>query len=509
MKVGFSMNRSLAIFTLLLPLLLFGSLSCGSSHTNQGDSDRRAGATFCEEHQITEDQCPYCKPSLVEILGFCKEHDVPEAFCHLCRPAMIPAFKSVGDWCEEHNRPESQCDLCSLSSDGNLPGSGNLDRSSEWEPASRIHQSPTVYCTTQDNFVRFDNAEIAKQAGLEFHRLESQNISKTLQCNAEVAYNENRYARISSQVPGIVSEVHRNPGDTVEEGDALLSITSSHLGAAKAAYLQAQASVALWQRNYTQVKKLLERGVSTAKELLETETHLAESRIEQSQAEQTLLSYGLSSEAVEELSDSGDTSARYTVTAPFTGVVVNRDATIGELVDPARSLFAIADLSLMWAFIDIHESDLREIRVGQPVLLQVAGLPGEPFVGNILWVSSQVNPGTRTLRARAEFDNSRGLLRANMFASARITLRHRESALLVPEDAVQWEGCCNIVFVKNSDTEFEPRKVHLGVATDNAYELLSGVEEGEEVVTQGSFLLKTEILKGNIGAGCCEIDPGS
>jgi cobalt-zinc-cadmium efflux system membrane fusion protein len=96
-----------------------------------------------------------------------------------------------------------------------------------------------------------------------------------------------------------------------------------------------------------------------------------------------------------------------------------------------------------------------------------------------------------------------------MFARARITLRHRESALLVPEDSVQWEGCCNIVFVRNSDTEFEPRKVHLGVATGNVYEVLSGVKEGEDVVTQGSFLLKTEILKGNIGAGCCEIDPGS
>ncbi|MDP6669785.1 MAG: efflux RND transporter periplasmic adaptor subunit [Candidatus Krumholzibacteria bacterium] len=503
------MNRTLATFALLLPLLLFGSLSCGSSHTKEGDSDRRAGVAFCEEHQIAEAQCPYCDPSLVQILGFCKEHDVPEAFCHLCNPAMIPAFKSVGDWCEEHNRPESQCDLCGLSSDGDLPGPTDTGSTSEWEPASRSQQPPTVYCRTQDKLIRFDNAEIAKQAGLEFSSVESQSISKTLHCNAEVAYNENRYAQISAQVPGIVSEVHRNPGDTVKEGDALLSITSTHLGAAKAAYLQALASVALWQRNYSQVKKLLERGVSTAKELLEAETRLAESRIEQSQAEQTLLSYGLSSEAVETLPENSDTSARYTVTAPFAGVVVNRDATIGELVDPARSLFAIADLSRMWAFIDIHESDLREIREGQPVLLQVEGLPGEAFAGNIQWVSSQVNPGTRTLLARAEFDNSRRLLRANMFARARITLRHRESALLVPEDSVQWEGCCNIVFVRNSDTEFEPRKVHLGVATGNVYEVLSGVKEGEDVVTQGSFLLKTEILKGNIGAGCCEIDPGS
>jgi cobalt-zinc-cadmium efflux system membrane fusion protein len=113
------------------------------------------------------------------------------------------------------------------------------------------------------------------------------------------------------------------------------------------------------------------------------------------------------------------------------------------------------------------------------------------------------------LQARAALDNAHGHLRAHMFANASIAVRDRVAALVVPTSAVQWEGCCNVVFVKRSNTEYEPRKVHLGITTGTVYEVLSGVREGEEIVTQGSFLLKTEILKGSIGAGCCEVDPGA
>ena len=82
------------------------------------------------------------------------------------------------------------------------------------------------------------------------------------------------------------------------------------------------------------------------------------------------------------------------------------------------------------------------------------------------------------------------------------------SALIVPREALQWDGCCNLVFVRHSDQLYEPRKVKLGYETDRFYLVDSGLRAGEEVVTTGSFLLKTEIMKGNIGAGCCEVEPG-
>ena len=91
----------------------------------------------------------------------------------------------------------------------------------------------------------------------------------------------------------------------------------------------------------------------------------------------------------------------------------------------------------------------------------------------------------------------------------RSAVRDHYAATVVPVDAVQWEGCCNVVFVRRSDVLYEPRKVTLGVNTGTVYEVLRGLRPGEEVVTQGSFLLKTELLKGSIGAGCCEVQPGT
>jgi cobalt-zinc-cadmium efflux system membrane fusion protein len=350
---------------------------------------------------------------------------------------------------------------------------------------------------------------VAEDAGFQFATVESRPISKIVECNAEIAYDGNSYAHIGAQVPGIIAEVHKDLGDTVKGGEPLVTITSTHLGAAKATYLQAAAAVALWQRNHSRETDLLDRGVSTEKDLIEAETRLSESRISLSEAKQALLSFGLSEKQIKDLRKSEDTSARYVVAAPFAGIVVDRHATVGEVVEPSRLLFAVADVSKMWALIDVYESDLLEIRTGQSVVLQVEGLRGEPIAGQITWVSSQVDPQTRTLQARAEFDNSLGLLRANMFAHAAITVRDHEPALVVPASSVQWEGCCNVVFVKNSETVYQPRKVHLGISTGTVYEVLSGVSRGEEIVTQGSFLLKTELMKGSIGTGCCEVNPGA
>jgi cobalt-zinc-cadmium efflux system membrane fusion protein len=357
--------------------------------------------------------------------------------------------------------------------------------------------------------VSFDSPEIADRAGFEYATVEARPLTEIVRCHAEVAYDGNRYAQISAQVPGIVSEVHKDFGDTVDSGDALVTITSTHLGAAKASYLQATAAVELWQRNHAREAVLLDRGASTERGLLEAGTSLAESRISLSAAEQALLSFGLSKPQVDALRRNEDTSARYVVTAPFAGIVVDRQATAGEVVDSSRPLFAVADVSRMWALIDVYESNLRHIEIGQPVVLQVEGLPGESFGGRITWVSSQLDPRTRTLRAHADFDNSGGMLRAHMFASASVSVRDRRPSLVVPAASVQWEGCCNVVFIKKSATEYQPRKVHLGIATGTVYEVLGGLDAGDEVVTQGSFLLKTEILKGSIGAGCCEIDPGA
>ena len=158
--------------------------------------------------------------------------------------------------------------------------------------------------------------------------------------------------------------------------------------------------------------------------------------------------------------------------------------------------------------LDIYERDSAKVAIGQPVDIALQALPERSFTGRLTWISAEVDPRTRTLRARAVIENAEGLLRANMFGLARITVRSIDDAIVVPKAAVQWEGCCNVVFVRHTETVYQPYRVQIVAEQGDYYVVEDGVPPGEQVVTDGSFLLKTEILKGNIGAGCCEIDPG-
>ena len=519
--------RPAAGFVTLSALIVAGFLaSAGCRDESGSDETNDTAAAFCEEHQIAESQCVWCDPNLVESLGFCNGHGVPEAYCYQCNPNLIPAFKAIGDWCAGHERPESQCYLCNPELDPANQKSRDLSSIPEPltrsdteevrrvtppgpEPLTRRQRPPTVTCAKENLVIRLESPAIALAAGFEFASSEIRPLSEIVTCTAEVTYDENAYARVSAQVSGVASNVHEDLGAGVRRGDPLVTIESAQLGAAQAVYLQALSTVGLWERNHQTESRLLENGVSTERDYLEADAQLTKARIGASQAKQALLNLGLSDRDINALVESEDTRGRYVVRAPFDGTVVERHVTRGEVITPSSMLFSIADIRHMWAFLDIYEADLPQVRTGNPVVLNVESLPGHAFPGFIDWVSPELDPRTRTLRARAEFDNSQRLLRANMFAEASIVVRNQERALVVPAESVQWEGCCNVVFVKTGEATFVPRKVHLGISTGNYYEVLDGLAEGEEVVTQGSFLLKTEILKGSIGAGCCEVDPGA
>ncbi len=276
-------------------------------------------------------------------------------------------------------------------------------------------------------------------------------------------------------------------------------IETSELGSAKAAYLQASTLVELWERNLEREKRLFEQRAGTEREVLDAETNLVESRVRLSSAAQHLRNLGLSDEDLERVLSERDTSSLLPLRTPFEG----------EVISTSEALFVVADTSNMWVMLDVPEREAARVRQGQTVRLAFDGAAGRAFSGEIAWISTNVDPRTRTLAARAEVENGERALRANMFGRAEIRIRTIENAVLVPEAAVQWDGCCNLVFVRQTRTVYQPYKVTLGYKRDGYYVVEEGVPAGESVVTQGSFLLKTEILKGHIGAGCCEVHPGA
>ncbi len=465
-------------------------------------------AALCTAHGIPDVVCPFCDPSLIERLGHCGGHDVPEALCTRCNPVLIPAFKIEGDWCAGHEVPESQCVLCNPALATGLqppasPGGEEDDRTLRWRRA------PSAECPKTLSVVTLESADVTRAAGLAFDTVVERPVRETISCSTELAFDGDRFARIAPRSPGVISSVLKDLGDRVEPGDVLATLDSVELGTARAEYLQARALAGLREKDYAREKALEAKHVSTEADVLAAEGRLVEATIALAGAEQKLRNLGLTEEAIAAVAAGNSTSSRLAVTAPFAGTVVDRAAVIGEAADPLRPLFAIADTSSMWAWLDLYEADVARVRPGQTVEIHVEGLGGEPFAGTVNWVSAHVDPRTRTIKVRAEVDNPQGLLRDNMFGRGEIMVHEHERAIVIPKSAVQWEGCCNVVFVRRTDTVFQPSKVTLGSEMDGSFVVETGLAAGDTIVTEGAFLLKTEILKGNIGAGCCELDPGA
>lgn len=391
--------------------------------------------------------------------------------------------------------------LCAAAARGEAPPQRVTAERPRWQ------RDPTPTCDTEQREVRLASPDVARVVGLELVEVQAAPMERVVERNVELAYNANRYAHVSSRVAGIIAEVHGDLGAAVRRDDALIVVESGEVGAAKADILQARELLRLWESNAERERSLVAQGVGVQREALEAETRATEARIALDKARQRLRNLGLSAEQIAQVEAVGDTSGLLEVRAPFEGVVVERHAVLGEFVEAGRPLMAVADTSVFWATVDLLESDLAVVRVGQEAVVELDGLPGRTFSGAITWISTQLHEKTRTAAARIELVNTDGLLRAHMFGRARLRIAPVREAVVVPKEAVQWEGCCNVAFVR-ADEEglvFRPARLTLGFDGGDRYEVLDGLRAGDVVVTRGSFILKNEIRKDAIGAGCCEV----
>jgi cobalt-zinc-cadmium efflux system membrane fusion protein len=485
--------------------------------------------------------------------GWCGGHGVPESVCTRCDGSLIPRFKAANDWCVGHDLPETQCILCNpevkakwealkpRDPEADSPADQDIDARGtiRLEPNRRLLTgSNDPQCQVELLSVRFLDGTIARKAGIKSEAVRAGRMSSVIECPGKVDFDQTRLARIRPRAAGVVREAAVEIGTLVEVGEVLAVIESPALGQARGRLLRAQSVLEMTRATLRREETLRERGIGIERAYEAARSNLASaeadfrathealeyaSQWDRPAAERDLEAAtsdpkavgqkpripGLSDEQWAALgTEPGGRLSRYELRSPVAGRVVMRRAVVGELVEVRDALYSVADLATMWLMMDVYVRDLAVVRTGLPVLFTVDGLPGYSFEGRIAWVSSTVDDRTRTVKVRADLPNDRGLLRANMFGLARIIVHDDDQVLSVPTEAVQTDGCCQLVFVKKEDNLFEPRKVTLGASANGQVEILAGLTLGEPVVTTGSFLMKTEILKSNIGAGCCEVDPG-
>jgi multidrug efflux pump subunit AcrA (membrane-fusion protein) len=298
-------------------------------------------------------------------------------------------------------------------------------------------------------------------------------LDRTLRTVGRVAIDERRLHHIHTKYEAYVEKLYVNfTGQMVKQGDHLAALYSPELVATQQEYLLAyRAQGRLGQSGIDSVA----RGGA---DLLEA-------------ARQRLLFWDVSPEDIAALERTGQVQRTVDLHADLPGYVLQKSAIHGMRVTPADTLFDIADLSAVWILADVYESDLSTVQVGMGAEVTMTYEPGRTWRGTITYINPLVEPGTRTIKVRVEVANGDYALKPDMFADV---VLHRElgDALFVPESAVLKPGDRQIVFVDLGDGRLQPREIQTGVRVEGGYAVLSGLAEGEKVVTSANFLIDSE-----------------
>ncbi len=312
--------------------------------------------------------------------------------------------------------------------------------------------------------------------------------------------NEHALANITTLVRGRVAEVHADLGQMVKPNQLLAVLHSGDLGLAQSAYLKARARRHVAEQAYQRAQYLFKEKVIGQAEAQRREGEMISIRAEAQEAREGLRLLGMDDKEIRTLERTQTIRSQVAIVAPFVGRVIARDLTKGEVVETTHKLFAVADLSTVWVVGNVSEKDISYVQrattvPNQPVEVHVAAYPDEVFQGVVAYVGDVLDTATRTMQVRLTLPNPTGRLKPEMFATIRVLSEPASDGLVVPEAAVQHDRDRSFVFVQQEPGVFEARTIRLGDRNGTFAEVLEGLREGEAVVREGAFTLKSELLK--------------
>ena len=466
---------------------------------------------------------------------WCETHAVPESQCVECTPALLPAGPRHG-WCAEHGVHDCPLHHPEVAELKETPAVSAADlRRAERALALEDRERNNPLCRSHQRRIQFASVDAVRQAGVDVELVQRGPVREAVEGSGAITYDPTRLASLSSRVPGTVWRVFRNVGDPVRAGEVLALVDAVQVGQAKTRLMRALAEERLQRQTVARLAKA--RGAIAGRQVQEAEAALAKAGAGVISAEQSLGNLGLPIDTASwrDLSErqvlgrlrflglpedvraalKADTTTAnlVPVTAPIDGVVVERQVVAGEVVDAERVTFRVADTSRMWLVLSVPLEQADQLATGQPIRFRPDG-SRTAVTGTLEWISTAADPHTRMVRARAELANPDGRLRDETFGAGEVVLRAEEDAVVVPNEAVHTDGCCRIVFVRgkeyfagpDSPKVFHVRTVRLGASDDRYTEVIAGVLPGEVVATRGGDVLRAQLLKSSLGAGCCEVE---
>lgn len=378
----------------------------------------------------------------------------------------------------------------------------DLDRSVEELVALTCEHKKKTFtcdeCRYEVGFVRAP-ASLAEGGLVTTVKVERQKVAVPIALTGEIRFDERRIGHVSSQVEGIVKQVHVALGDQVKKGQPLIEIESVAVGEGQAAYLEAEGMVKLARRNFERVSELRKENIASEREFLQAKQEIdaAEIRAKGARGKLTRLGSG------------GTAGGRIVLRAPMAGAVLVMHAVSGELAKTDEALITVGDNTAVWVWADLYERDIATVKLGQAsgklgARVAVKAYPGDEFAGVVDLVSPAMDESSRTVKVRIEVKNPDGRLLAGMFAAVNLYLPGTAEALAVPKAAVLEDEGRSFVFIHHQGDDYVRRPVVPGRTWAGWVEIKKGLQAGQTVVAEGAFLLKSDVLRSKMGAGCAD-----
>lgn len=299
-------------------------------------------------------------------------------------------------------------------------------------------------------------------------------FGKSINTVGKIEFNEERIARLHPKVEGWIEEVYIDKtGQKIKEDEILLNLYSPILVTAQQEYLLALNNLKTLEKSqFSDIRRGAKDLAASSRrrlELIDVPEH-----------------------QIKELEETKKVKKNLHIHSPFAGTVVSIGAREGQHVSPKTELYMIVDLSTVWVYADIYENEVPWVNVDDEVEMTLKSVPGKTFKGKIIYIYPYSEANTRTTKVRVVFDNKEELLRPNMFSDIKIYSKQQADTIVIPSEAVIRSGNHEQVFVVRGPGKYEPRLVSLGIESDGEVAVLSGLNEGEEVVTSAQFLVDSE-----------------
>ena len=335
--------------------------------------------------------------------------------------------------------------------------------------------------------------EAVERAGLMTAMVATGTSATAVRLPGVVEPNAYRQVAVTPLVNGRVTRVAVQLGARVRQGETMAEIYSPALAEARTKYISAQAMLDAHDLELQRTQKLADIGAASRQELERIHAEHAAQIAEVNSARSQLELLGVPAPATHG-QDGATVSATTNVPAPLDGVVTERTANVGLNVDGATKLFTVVDLSTVWIVADVYERDFSRVRVASEAAITTPAYPGATLRGRVSYIDPQVNAATRTTKVRIEVANPRGDLRLGMYADVAISTGETSARLMIPRAAIQQVGNRSVVYLADPQQRgrFVERAVTLGGSSGAQVEVVSGLQSGDVVVTEGSFFVRAE-----------------